>query len=92
MTEHTDSDRPVHDYAADSNDRTSTRVLRCVSAATDLDPLDLPPLYDVVDPDALDALVPGDGRGGCSLSFRFAGTHVRVTEAGDVHVSTVDDV
>lgn len=91
MTEHTDSDRVVHDLAAHSNDRASTRVLRCVSAVSGLDPLQLPPLYDVVDPDALDALVSRGERGDCSLSFRFAGTHVHISAAGDIRVSPVDE-
>lgn len=76
MTEHADSDR------------TSTRVVHAVAATTGHDPLDLPPLYDVVDPDALDSLIPPGG--GCSLSFRFAGTRVRVTESGAVDVSLID--
>ncbi|MFC7135555.1 HalOD1 output domain-containing protein [Halobaculum litoreum] len=40
----------------------SVRVVECVAEATGLDATDLDPLYEVVDPDALDALFPRTGR------------------------------
>jgi hypothetical protein len=85
MTDGPFDDHVTHD-PADSSTATSTRVVRCVSDALDCDPLDLPPLYDAVDPDALDALVPWPSRGRRRLSFRFAGVEVHVAEAGDVRV------
>jgi len=88
MTERTN--HVVHDSEADSSGPTSARVIRCVSVVTGRDPLDLPPLYDVVDPDALDTLVSRDGDA-CTLSFEFAGAHVRVSGTGDIHVSPAGD-
>lgn len=35
----------------------STALVRSVADARDVDPIDLPPLYDAVDADAMDALV-----------------------------------
>ncbi|AXG06422.1 hypothetical protein DU500_08310 [Haloplanus rubicundus] len=66
-------------------DPTSTRVVDRVSDALGLDPLDLPPLYDAVDPDALDELT-GDGGGRYRLSFPFAGVRIHVSETGDVRI------
>jgi len=54
-----------------------TAVVEAVSASTGRPVTDLPPLYDAVDPDALDALFAGrsvDGR----VRFRYAGHVVEV--------------
>lgn len=55
----------------------STAVVVAVADVTDTHPTDLPPLYDVVDPDALDAIFrpSGDGQPG-------PGVHVTFTMAG----------
>lgn len=69
----------------------STVVVSAVAAVAETDPLDLEPLRETVDPDALDALfrqTPG-GRvrsSGC-IEFHFAGHHVRVDATGDIEVS-----
>lgn len=62
----------------------SERVVEAVSARTRTDPLELPPLYDVLDPDALDALLAtlSDGE----VSFPYAGYVVTVESSGAVHV------
>lgn len=90
MTDGLNSDHLAHDCGTDADGATSTRVVRCVAAALDRDPLDLPPLYDSIDPDALDTLVPHSPEGGCRLSFRFAGVEVLVSELGDIQVVSTD--
>lgn len=71
----------------------SSRVLLAVADATGLDPLDLPPLCDVVDPDALDAVFPvarDEGarrRGERQVSFSYAGVDVLVIGDGAVTVA-----
>lgn len=62
----------------------SERLVQAVATATDTDPLELPPLYDAVDPDALDAMVEGmaDGR----VSFTYAGCEITVTAEGAISV------
>lgn len=47
-----DDSRPVDDPSTDI----SNRVVRAVASALDVDPLDLDPLYETVDPDALNEL------------------------------------
>ena len=64
----------------------STRIVLCVAAATGRPPDRLPPLYGVVDPEALDAIWPPDGGGSCSMSIPYAGTLVSVNEEGDIRV------
>lgn len=72
-------------------DAVSIRVVECVADATGRRAITLDPLYGVVDPDALDALFPPVGRGGCTVSFRFEGTLVEVSGAGDVVAVPIRD-
>jgi hypothetical protein len=54
----------------------SERIVWTVATAADRDPLELPPLYDAIDPDALDALV--DRMSDGTVSFAYAGYEVTV--------------
>jgi len=65
----------------------SSRVVLAVAEATGTDPADLPPLYEVIDPDALDAVFRSgvDGNQGNGeweddreLRFSYAGREVSV--------------
>lgn len=65
----------------------STAVVEAVSSASETPLLELPPLCDAIDPDALDTLFSGshtDRR----LEFRYAGCLVTVHGNGTVDVST----
>ncbi|WP_336036050.1 HalOD1 output domain-containing protein [Halobacterium yunchengense] len=72
-------------------DRLSEGVVEAVAAATGEDPASMPSLYEVLDPDALDALFrpgsapspPGTGR----VSFRYNGCDVTVHADGRVLVA-----
>ena len=70
----------------------STTFVHAVANATGREPRDLPPLYEVLNPDALNALVTSRQRGPrhdhnvSELRFRYAGVDVRVRENGDVDV------
>lgn len=69
------------------------RVVTEVATAADVDPADLPPLHDVVDPDALESLF--DGTNGATLeegyvSFTYEGFLVRIEDDGTVSVSPVE--
>lgn len=65
---------------------TSTAVLEAVSSASDTPAVDLPPLYDAVDPDALNSLFSAPGTSG-EISFRYAGYTVTVSADRTVEVS-----
>lgn len=75
------SGEPPYSYAFD-RELASEAVVSAVAAATARDGLSLPPLYDSVDPDALDAVV---ATADAVVSFRFAGHSITV-ESGTVHV------
>ncbi|MFC6767787.1 HalOD1 output domain-containing protein [Natrinema soli] len=59
----------------------SMTVIDLVAEADDADPLDLDPLYDVIDPDMLDSLPDADGFSG--LEFVYQGYIVSVTDGND---------
>ena len=65
----------------------SIRVVETVADALDADPTELGPLYEAVDPDALDALFESPERftGGC-VTFAFEGCTVTVDADGWVAV------
>lgn len=69
----------------------SEEVVSAVAAARGADPLDLDPLSNVIDPDALDALHERDGPGGTRspdrIEFTYDGRRVAVSGDGSVTVS-----
>lgn len=76
--------------AAGTGVRTETvseRVITAVSEATGTDPLELEPLYNVVDPDALNAIFSRDGSTDTELQFTMAGCEVVVRGEGNVVVT-----
>lgn len=66
----------------------SETVVGRVAKYEDTDPAELPPLFDVIDPDALDAFIDGAGRRDtpAQIQFSYHGYTVTVTGDGSVHV------
>lgn len=66
------------------------RVVRRVAEREGVDPLDLPPLYDAADPDALDALFRGRGSddAGDVVRFDYHGYSIAVDGSGEIEVTT----
>lgn len=62
----------------------STRVVEAVAEYSETDVLDLPPLYDSIDPDALEKLIPGMTKG--KVSFVYADQRVTVDSRGTITV------
>ena len=60
------------------------RIVESVADSSDSDPLELPPLYERIDPDALEAFVAGTEDG--LVEFRYAGHAVTVDSRGEVQV------
>lgn len=70
----------------------STRVVEAVAEYSGTATLDLPPLYDSIDPDALERIIPGMTEG--EVSFVYADQHVTVDSLGTITVeeySSPDD-
>lgn len=67
----TSSNSVHHDFAGTQT--ASLAVIEAVAAVSGTDPLELPPLYDAVNPDALNALFePHDRRDGSDLRIEFS--------------------
>lgn len=82
------TDQPhAHAFRHDPQERSiSVSIIRAVAAVSEVDPVSLEPrLYDVVDPDALEALVGSDPTGSdVRISFPFGRHLVTVTGAGEI--------
>lgn len=78
-----------------STRRASEAVLSAVATATGRDPLDLPPLYSVLDPDALDSLftrrLHGRHRQDATVRFEYVGCRVSVRAHGTVLVEPPEE-
>ena len=76
-----------------SSDETavSQRVITAVATTKETDPVDLDPLYEAIDPDALDALYEQDGFERAKpperIEFAYCGCKVAVAWDGSITVS-----
>jgi hypothetical protein len=66
-------------------------VVTAVAEAAGSDPLELPPLRNAVDPDALNDLICTDGNRLNSVSFEYAGYDISVTGDNDVCVALTSE-
>ena len=86
-------------YQADADQPLSEAVIAAIGTHSDVDgPLavadEFGPLYDVIDPAALDSLfesTPTQERSDGSVSFDYAGRHVTVDTTGRVELVTADE-
>lgn len=77
---------PIHRAPVET--RTSMAVIRAVASEEDVDPTDLDvPLYDAVDPGALDSLFESGFDG--HVRFTYYGYEVSVFDGGRVALETI---
>ena len=96
MTDHDSQSSIDHQAAYEWTSVTpSAATLETLAAVTGTDELDLAPLYQSIDPDALDTLVGvrPDGRvaGQTEVAFTHEGYDVVVDSGGTVRLSAADD-
>lgn len=67
---------------------TSETVVDKIASREDTEPTELMPLYDAIDPDALDTLVESANRNGSAfeIEFTYHGYEVIVTDQGIVKI------
>lgn len=85
----TDSETPPTRFDRDRSDRATTALVEAVATVTGRKPTDLPPLYESVDTDALEALLSSTAtRSGrpVSVSFEYAGVEVVVHADQDIEI------
>ncbi|WP_265108008.1 HalOD1 output domain-containing protein [Halosolutus halophilus] len=66
-------------------DEPATGVVMMVADAKDVDPIDLDSLFEVVDPDALNALV-SRSEGTVQIEFEYEGYVITVRSDGHIHI------
>lgn len=66
-------------------------VLRTVAAVSNKTPTDLPPLYEAVDPDALEELMRSDSGQTIEATFPYFGYVITVRSDGEISVSSPDE-
>ena len=77
----------------DSRSPPSHKVIAEIARRTDVAPTELPPLHDVINPDALDTLfqpTPNAGRMDGTISFEYSGYEITVHADGFVDVTSLD--
>lgn len=57
-----------------------------VAEATAKDPMEMPPLSDAIDPEAVQRLLEADDDGSTKVSFHYAGCEIVVTGSGEMFV------
>ena len=86
-----DDDEPI---VSDEFDPTTTdasaAVVLAVAAAANVRPHELDPLYEVVDPDALNHLFDDPGRAPLAVSFEYEGYAVTLRGRGEVVLTDAD--
>lgn len=70
-------------YGQANADEIVREIVTPIAGAKGVEPVDLPPLYDSIDPDRLLSFVEG-GDPTASTSFHYSGLEVRVYGNGDV--------
>jgi len=77
-----------------TNHRISVQIVEAVAETAGVDPLELPPLYETIDPEAIDTLI-ADSEASRSTSpdvIKFAYADHTVTVYGDQTVEVTDTV
>ncbi len=86
-----DASAETHYTHRDPEESLAETVIRAVATVADTDPIEMVPLAETVDPDALDRTVdsfPADEQ--WCLTFEYAGYAVTVQENGRVELSPVE--
>ena len=87
-----DADTISLEYEWDDHEP-STAVIEAIAATTGTDEIDLDPLYETVDPDALDAVVAGRSNQMTDpvvVTFNYNGYRVVVNDGGRIELDPLD--
>ena len=65
----------------------SVAIVEAVADRKGVDPIELPPLYHVIDTDGLEGVVDGDRAGSLQVQFTYAGYRVTVQSAAEPEIT-----
>ncbi|MFC6719804.1 HalOD1 output domain-containing protein [Natrialbaceae archaeon GCM10025810] len=63
----------------------AAEIVEAVADVKEVDPVSLPPLFERIDPDALNRLLSAETAGEIHLAFRYCGVDVRVHRVESPH-------
>ena len=70
-----------------ANESLGFSIVRAVAAVSNRKPTELPPLYEVVDPDGLEELMRSGQERPLEVEFQYCGYAITVTSDGEISVS-----
>lgn len=80
----------VHSLSANQlQNSPSLRVVAAISNALDVKPTSIPPLYDTIDPEALDRLLASEAA--VEIVFEYEGHAIEIASDGSVTVDGVEE-
>ncbi|MDS0222818.1 hypothetical protein NDI54_15840 [Haloarcula sp. S1AR25-5A] len=75
-------------FWADQHESPSEAIVTTVAAKERVTETSLPPLYNQVDPDALDTLVAGQSADDIQISFTYNGYTVRIRDSETIEITS----
>lgn len=76
----------------EDTDDTIWTIVSTVASFKGVDPIELNPIYEVVDPEALDSLVDGNPGTYCQIGFEYSGVRVEIDSTGECTVSELTEL
>lgn len=84
-----DREPPLHSLRT-THYRPSEQIVNAVAASSNTPPEELPPLFDTIDPDALDQLFHRRGTHG-RIEFQYAGFQLLAQNDGGIELTPIDE-
>lgn len=76
---------------SDETDDTTWNIISAVASFKGVDPVELSPIYEDIDPEALDSLVNGNPGTYCQIGFEYCGVRVEIDSTGACSVSELTE-
>lgn len=87
-------ERNKHSYVVDHDrpERTATVLIDAVSSLLEVDQMSLEPLYDTVDPEAINSLCTADSNSSLQISFEYEGYAVTISATGRIRLADTAEI
>lgn len=74
-------------FWAEQHESPSEAIVSTIASEKRVAETDLPPLYEQVDPEALDKIVTGYSGDGIQVSFTYSGYHVHIQNSDKIEIT-----